>query len=65
MLIETEREDNHLWWFFFATITLCLIIGWLLTENHEHEASTCREKGGVYVATQYEKLCLKKTSVIQ
>jgi drug/metabolite transporter superfamily protein YnfA len=65
MLIETEKEDNRIWWFLFGTLMLSFIVGWFLNQNHRYEASTCREKGGVYVATQYEKLCLKKSAVIQ
>jgi drug/metabolite transporter superfamily protein YnfA len=65
MLIETEKEDNRIWWFLVGTLTLSFIIGWFLNQNHKHEADTCREKGGIYVSTQYEKICLRKDSVIK
>ena len=65
MLIETEREDNRIWWYLTGAVILSFIIGWFMNQNHYYEAATCRDKGGVYVSTQYEKLCLKKDSVIQ
>lgn len=65
MIIETEKDDNRIFWYITGAIILSFIISWFLNQNHKHESSTCREKGGIYVSTQYEKLCLKKSSVIQ
>jgi drug/metabolite transporter superfamily protein YnfA len=65
MLIETEREDNRIWWFITGAVILSFIIGWVMNQNHYYEGAVCREKGGVYVTTQYEKICLRKDSVIQ
>lgn len=65
MLIETEKEDNRIFLIILGCIVFSFIIGWVMNQNHYYKGTVCREKGGVYVTTQHENLCLKKDIVIQ
>ncbi len=65
MLIEFEREDNRIFWIAIGCIALSFIVGWFMVQVHDYEGKVCKEKGGVYVTTRYENLCLKKNVVIK
>lgn len=65
ILDENEKPDNRIWWYLTVGILFSFAIGWIMNQNYAYRAINCAEKGGIYLTTHYNSVCLKKESVIQ
>lgn len=62
---ENEKHDNRIWWYLTGAILLSSTIGWVMNQNYQYKSIECIDKGGIYLTTQYNSVCLRKESVIQ